>query len=90
MLERFLDRVEFSSYDDFMQNFHINVPERFNIAYDVVDEWARIAPDKKALMWTNSIPVTSSPVLPSLSDPATFHPPPPPPPRHTPTPRALC
>ena len=53
MLERFLDRVEFSSYDDFMQNFHINVPERFNFAYDVVDEWARIAPDKKALLWTN-------------------------------------
>ena len=53
MLERFLDRVEFSSYDDFMQNFHINVPERFNFAYDVVDEWARIAPDKMALLWTN-------------------------------------
>ena len=53
MLEKFLDRVEFSSYEDFMENFHINVPEHFNFAYDVVDEWARIAPDKKALLWTN-------------------------------------
>ncbi|MCQ2290360.1 MAG: AMP-binding protein, partial [Muribaculaceae bacterium] len=25
----------------------------FNFAYDVVDEWARIEPDRKALLWTN-------------------------------------
>ena len=42
MLEKFLDKIDFSSYEDFMQNFHINVPEDFNFAYDVVDEWARI------------------------------------------------
>ena len=36
-----------------MQNFHINVPDNFNFAYDVVDEWARIAPEKKALLWVN-------------------------------------
>ena len=36
-----------------MQNFHIKVPENFNFAYDVVDEWARIEPHKKALLWTN-------------------------------------
>ena len=53
MLEKFLDKIDFSSYEDFMQNFHINVPEDFNFAYDVVDEWARIAPDKKALLWVN-------------------------------------
>lgn len=53
MLEKFLDKVDFTSYEDFMQNFSINVPENFNFAYDVVDEWARIAPEKKALLWTN-------------------------------------
>lgn len=53
MLERFLDKTEFESYEDFMANFNINVPENFNFGYDVVDEWARIAPDKKALLWTN-------------------------------------
>ena len=53
MLEKFLDKIDFSSYEDFMQNFRINVPENFNFAYDVVDEWARIAPDKKALLWVN-------------------------------------
>ena len=55
MLEKFLDKIDFSSYEDFMQNFHINVPEDFNFAYDVVDEWARIAPDKKALLWVNDM-----------------------------------
>ncbi len=53
MLEKFLDKIDFSSYEDFMQNFHINVPDNFNFAYDVVDEWARIAPEKKALLWVN-------------------------------------
>ncbi len=53
MLEKYIDKVDFTSYEDFMQNFRINVPENFNFAYDVVDEWARIAPDKKALLWVN-------------------------------------
>lgn len=53
MLERFLDKTEFESYEDFLQNFKINVPENFNFGYDIVDEWAKINPDKKALLWTN-------------------------------------
>ena len=53
MLEKFLDKVEFDSYEDFMANFHIKEQKDFNFAYDVVDEWARIEPDKKAMLWTN-------------------------------------
>lgn len=53
MLEKFLDKTEFESYEDFMANFNIKVPENFNFGYDVVDEWARTNPDKKALLWTN-------------------------------------
>lgn len=53
MLENFLDKTEFSSYDDFMANFHVKVPENFNFGYDVVDRWAEKEPDKKALLWTN-------------------------------------
>ena len=53
MLEQFLDKVQFESYEDFMANFKINVPERFNFGYDVVDRWAEKEPDKKALLWTN-------------------------------------
>ena len=53
MLEQFLEKTSFESYDDFMQNFKVNVPERFNFGYDVVDRWAETQPDKKALLWTN-------------------------------------
>lgn len=40
MLEKFLDKTEFESYEDFMANFHVNVPDNFNFGYDVVDAWA--------------------------------------------------
>ena len=53
MLEKFLDKTEFTSYADFMANYHLRVPENFNFAYDVVDEWARLEPQKKALLWVN-------------------------------------
>ena len=53
MLEKFLEKVAFESYDDFMQNFKINGPENFNFGYDVVDAWAEKEPNKKALLWTN-------------------------------------
>ncbi|MDR1517640.1 MAG: AMP-binding protein [Dysgonamonadaceae bacterium] len=53
MLEKFLKRTEYTSYQDFVDNFEIIVPKNFNFAYDVVDEWARTNPDKEALCWTN-------------------------------------
>jgi acetyl-CoA synthetase len=53
MLERFLKQTEFSSYDDFMKNFKVIVPENFNFGYDVIDGWAAEAPDKQAILWTN-------------------------------------
>lgn len=53
MLERFLKQTHFESYEDFMHNFHIDVPENFNFGYDVVDRWAEEEPDRPALLWTN-------------------------------------
>lgn len=53
MLEHFLDKTEFESYEDFMANFKVKVPRRFNFGYDVVDRWASESPDKAALLWTN-------------------------------------
>lgn len=50
MIEKYVD-LEYDSYEAFQQNFKINVPEHFNFAYDVVDEWAANAPDKLALVW---------------------------------------
>ncbi len=51
LLDRFLPRIEFDSYEDFKKNFKINVPEDFNFGYDVVDAWAQAEPEKKALVW---------------------------------------
>ena len=48
---RYLDRTEFTSYQDFRENFRIRVPESFNFAFDVVDEYARTEPDRLALVW---------------------------------------
>ena len=45
-------QADFSSYEDFNKNFKINVPERFNFAYDVLDELAETRPYKTALYWT--------------------------------------
>lgn len=53
MLERFVKQTTFSSQEDFMENFKIIVPDNFNFGYDVVDEWAKTDPDKKALCWIN-------------------------------------
>ena len=44
-------QTEFTSQEDFAKNFRVSVPESFNYAYDVVDEWARLAPDKLAMDW---------------------------------------
>ena len=53
LLSRYCPRIEFDSYEDFFTNYSCKVPENFNFAYDVVDEWAMINPNKSALLWTN-------------------------------------
>ena len=53
MIERFLKQTKFTSQEDFIRNFHIEVPDNFNFAYDVMDVWAEEDPDKLALLWTN-------------------------------------
>ncbi|OAV73411.1 Acetyl-coenzyme A synthetase [Bacteroidales bacterium Barb6] len=53
MLERFLAQTTFKSQEDFKKNFKVNIPEDFNYGYDVVDAWAKEAPQKRAVCWTN-------------------------------------
>ena len=50
---KFLEKTDFKSYEDFCENFKINIPENFNFAYDVMDEYARLEPDRLALIWCN-------------------------------------
>ena len=51
MLEKFLPRVKFDSYEDLKQNYKVNCPENFNFGYDIVDAWAELEPQKKALLY---------------------------------------
>lgn len=53
MIERFLKQTHFSSEEDYREHLHFIIPENFNFAYDVMDEWARIEPHKLALLWTS-------------------------------------
>ena len=51
LLDRYLPRIEFDSYEDFRDNYRVNVPDNFNFGWDIVDEWAKQEPEKKALLW---------------------------------------
>ena len=53
LLSQFVNREEFSSYQDFFQNFKLIVPDHFNFAYDVVDRYAAEEPERVALIWCN-------------------------------------
>ena len=53
MIERFLKQTTFASQEDYANNLEFIIPDNFNFAYDVMDEWAKEQPDKLALLWTN-------------------------------------
>ena len=53
LLDKYLERTEFTSYEDFKANYKLRIPENFNFGFDVVDAWAAREPDKKALVWCN-------------------------------------
>ena len=53
ILGRFLKQTSFVSEEDYRKNLEFIIPNNFNFAYDVVDAWAEVAPEKMALRWTN-------------------------------------
>ena len=53
MIERFLKQTSFKDNQDYIDNLEFTVPENFNFAYDVMDQWAIEAPDANAILWTN-------------------------------------
>ncbi len=55
LLNRFMEKTDFKSYEDFRDNYHVKVPENFNFAFDVVDIMARETPDKIALVWCDDL-----------------------------------
>lgn len=53
LLNQFLEKTQFDSYEDLKQNFKLKIPANFNFGFDVVDAWAEADPEKQALVWCN-------------------------------------
>ncbi|MBQ3223858.1 MAG: GNAT family N-acetyltransferase [Clostridia bacterium] len=53
LLDRYIPR-DFSSLEDFYKNYELHVPQRFNFAMDVMDEYARLAPSQRAMIWVGN------------------------------------
>ena len=51
LLKNYMPQTEFESYEEFAEKFKIVVPENFDFARDIVDEWARLEPEKIALVY---------------------------------------
>ncbi|MDR0908231.1 MAG: AMP-binding protein [Spirochaetaceae bacterium] len=51
LLDKYVTQTEFSSYEDFFNNFKINTPDNFNFAWDVMDSLAAEKPNERALVW---------------------------------------
>jgi acetyl-CoA synthetase len=51
LLDKYLSKQEFESYEDFYNNYNLNIPENFNFAYDVIDVLAQKKGGERALQW---------------------------------------
>ncbi len=45
----------YTNYEDLKKNFKIKVPGNFNFAYDIVDRYASLAPEKRAMVWCDDL-----------------------------------
>ena len=54
--EKFIgrNRDSFASLDELRREFKLTYPANFNYAYDVIDEIARITPQKEAMLWLSN------------------------------------
>ncbi len=51
VLEKYLKKTDFGSYEEFRSGFEISIPGNFNFAFDAVDEIAGTTPEKVAMVW---------------------------------------
>jgi acetyl-CoA synthetase len=51
VLDNYLPRSEFESYEDFYANFSVTVPDNFNFAWDVMDTLAAEKGGERAMVW---------------------------------------
>lgn len=51
LLDEFLNQTKYESYEELKEKFAIHIPDDFNFAYDVVDRYAELDPNKEAMVW---------------------------------------
>ena len=68
LLQTFLVKTQFSTYEDFEKNFKLKLPDNFNFAFDVVDLYAQKAPSQRALVWCNDAGESKEFTFKELSD----------------------
>ena len=51
LIHHFVKKTNFESYEDFKENFKVEIPDNFNFAYDVIDRYAAENPQKIAFIW---------------------------------------
>jgi len=51
LTHHFVKKTDFTSYEDFKENFKIEIPENFNFSFDVIDRYAAEDPQKIAFIW---------------------------------------
>lgn len=47
----YINNMEFNSYEELIENFHLDIPDNFNFAYDIFDKIAEKTPDRLAMVW---------------------------------------
>ncbi|MDR2792584.1 MAG: AMP-binding protein [Treponema sp.] len=60
ILDTFIKKQNFASYEDFYENFKVEIPDNFNFAFDVMDTLAREKPNDAALVWCDERGAESS------------------------------
>jgi acetyl-CoA synthetase len=51
LLQKFVSRLDFDSYEDFYSNYAVTIPDNFNFAWDVMDYLAETRGAEQALVW---------------------------------------
>lgn len=53
LLNDFLPQTQFDSYEDLTKNYKVKYSDNFNFGFDVVDKYAKLDPNKLAMIWCN-------------------------------------
>jgi len=51
LLSKFLEKTDFTSYQDYRDNFRLRIPDHFNFTYDVIDYYGKNEPSRPAMIW---------------------------------------